>query len=98
MRLFPLARVIVVIPIIFIPLFFEIYAFVFVGIWFLLQILQGTAELFMPGTGGGVAWWAHIGGFVVGFLLGPALRQPERRYRTYYPDEGELGFNTSGRP
>jgi membrane associated rhomboid family serine protease len=98
MRLFPLARVIVVIPIIFIPLFFEIYAFVFVGIGFLLQILQGTAELFMPSTGGGVAWWAHVGGFVVGFLLGPALRQPERRYRTYYPDEGELGFNTFGRP
>jgi membrane associated rhomboid family serine protease len=98
MRLFPLARVIVVVPIIFIPLFFEIYAFVFVGIWFLLQILQGTAELFMPSTGGGVAWWAHVGGFVVGFLLGPALRQPEPRYRAYYPDEGELGFNTAGRP
>ena len=97
MRLFPLARVIVVIPIIFIPLFFEIYAFVFVGIGFLLQILQGTAELFMPSTGGGVAWWAHVGGFVVGFLLGPWLHQPEPRHRAYYPDEGELGFNTAGR-
>ena len=97
MRLFPQARVIVVVPIIFIPLFFEIYAFVFVGIWFLLQILEGTAELFMPSTGGGVAWWAHVGGFVVGFLLGPALRQSQQRYRAYYPDEGELGFNTAGR-
>jgi membrane associated rhomboid family serine protease len=97
MRLFPLARVIVVVPIIFIPFFFEIYAFVFVGIWFLVQFLQGTAELFISGSGGGVAWWAHIGGFIVGLLLGPALRQPELRYRAYYPDEGELGFNTMGR-
>jgi membrane associated rhomboid family serine protease len=97
MRLFPLARVIVVVPIIFIPLFFEIHAFVFVGIWFLLQILQGTVELFMPSGGGGVAWWAHVGGFVAGYLLGPALRQAEERYRPYYPDEGELGFNTAGR-
>jgi membrane associated rhomboid family serine protease len=51
----------------------------------------------MPSTGGGVAWWAHVGGFVVGFLLGPALRQSQQRYRAYYPDEGELGFNTAGR-
>lgn len=96
-RLFPFARVVVVVPIIFIPLFFEIYAFVFVGIWFVLQVLQGTAELFMPSTGGGVAWWAHVGGFVFAFLLGPTLRQGERNYRAYYPDEGELGFDTAGR-
>ena len=48
MRLFPLARVIVLIPILFIPLFFEVHAFVFVGLWFVLQILQGTLELVLP--------------------------------------------------
>src|SRR5215471_18961995 len=62
MRLFPLARVVVVVPILFIPLFFEVYAFVFVGLWFLIQLFQGTAELFMPSASGGVAWWAHVGG------------------------------------
>jgi membrane associated rhomboid family serine protease len=98
MRLFPLARVIVLVPIIFIPLFFEVYAFVFVGLWFLLQVLQGTAELLASSTTGGVAWWAHVGGFVAGFLLGPVLSQSERRYRVYYPDEGELGFTPAGRP
>jgi membrane associated rhomboid family serine protease len=98
MRLFPLARVIVLVPIIFIPLFFEVYAFVFVGLWFLLQVLQGTVELLMPSATGGVAWWAHVGGFVAGYLLGPVLCQSERRYRVYYPDEGELGFNPAGRP
>jgi len=97
MRLFPLARVVVVVPIIFIPLFFEVYAFVFVGLWFLIQLFQGTAELLLPTAAGGVAWWAHVGGFVAGLALGPLLVQSERQYRAYYPDEGELGFNTAGR-
>ena len=98
MRLFPLARVVVLVPIIFIPLFFEVHAFVFVGLWFLLQVLQGTVELLLPSSGGGVAWWAHIGGFVAGLVLCPLLVQSERRYRAYYPDEGVLGFDTAGRP
>jgi membrane associated rhomboid family serine protease len=97
MRLFPLARVIVVVPILFIPLFFEVYAFVFVGLWFLIQIFQGTLELLLPTSGGGVAWWAHVGGFVAGLTLGPLLVQSARRYRVYYPDEGVLGFDTAGR-
>ena len=85
MRLFPLARVIVLVPILFIPLFFEVHAFVFVGLWFVLQILQGTLELVLPSSQGGVAWWAHVGGFVAGFVLGPLLVQPARRYPKYYP-------------
>jgi rhomboid family protein len=97
MRLFPLARVVVVVPILFIPLFFEVYAFVFVGLWFLIQIFQGTLELLLPTSGGGVAWWAHVGGFVAGLALGPLLVRSERRYRVYYPDEGILGFDTAGR-
>src|SRR5712672_4041128 len=97
MRLFPLARVVVVVPIIFIPLFFEVYAFVFIGLWFLLQIFQLMAELLQPSSSGGVAWWAHVGGFVAGLILGPLLVRSERRYRVYYPDEGTLGFDTRGR-
>ena len=96
-RLFPFARLIVLVPIVFIPLFFEVPALVFVGIWFVLQILQGAAELLMLSSGGGVAWWAHIGGFVAGLALSPLLRRSERTYRAYYPDEGVLGFNPSGR-
>ncbi len=98
MRLFPLARVVVVVPIVFIPLFFQVPAFLFAGFWFLMQVLQGTAELLAPTTGGGVAWWAHIGGFVLGFVFAPILQQPRRRQRVFYPDEGVLGFDTSGRP
>src|SRR5438445_7101344 len=76
MRLFPLARVVVVVPILFIPLFFEVYAFLFVGLWFLIQIFQGALELLLPSSGGGVAWWAHVGGFVAGLTLGPPWSGP----------------------
>jgi membrane associated rhomboid family serine protease len=97
MRLFPLARVVVVVPILFIPLFFEVYEFVFIGLWFLLQVLQSMIALLLPAASGDVAWWAHVGGFIAGFALGPLLVRSEQRYRVYYPDEGVLGFGTQGR-
>jgi membrane associated rhomboid family serine protease len=96
MALFPHARVVVLVPIVFVPLFFEVPAYVFVGLWFLIQILQGTTELLTSSTGGGVAWWAHVGGFVAGLVLGPLFQRSERRYRKYYADEGVLGFNQLG--
>jgi membrane associated rhomboid family serine protease len=97
MRMFPLSRVVVMIPILFFPFFFELPAIVFTGLWFLLQVMQGTADLFAPSAGAGVAWWAHIGGFVAGFLLTPLLQQSKRAHRPFYPDEGVLGFDPAGR-
>lgn len=67
---FPYAWVRILVPILFIPLFFSIPAVVFAAIWFFIQVMQGTSALFMPiNTGGGIAWWAHIGGFVAGWVL-----------------------------
>jgi len=67
--LFPLARIVVLIPIFFYPLFVEIYAFVFMLIWFLSQFFNGALALMEPGQVGGIAWWAHIGGFGTGLVL-----------------------------
>jgi membrane associated rhomboid family serine protease len=64
--LFPGARIITLIPIFFIPYFIEIRAVVFLGIWFLFQFFY--ASLSGPEGGGGIAWWAHIGGFVFGMI------------------------------
>jgi membrane associated rhomboid family serine protease len=89
---------VILVPILFLPLFFEVPAVVYVGLWFLIQLIQGTAEMFASSTGGGVAWWAHIGGFVAGLALGPLLMQSRLRFRPYYPDEGHLGFQPTGRP
>jgi membrane associated rhomboid family serine protease len=75
-------------------LFVEVYAFVFIGLWFLLPaVLQSL----LPSSSGDVAWWAHVGGFLAGFTLGPLLVRSRERYRVYYPDEGMLGFDTDGR-
>src|SRR5262249_52927388 len=59
---YPAARVMTIIPIGFIPLFFRIPALLFAVVWFALQLLQGSFELATPSMAGGVAWWAHIGG------------------------------------
>jgi membrane associated rhomboid family serine protease len=56
----------------------EIPAVVFLGIWFLFQLIDGSASLAAPQAGGGVAFFAHIGGFVFGMLAAKPLqrRQP----------------------
>jgi membrane associated rhomboid family serine protease len=64
--LFPGARILTLIPILFIPFFIEIPAYFFLGIWFLLQFLSAAGA---EGSAGGIAWWAHIGGFISGMIL-----------------------------
>ena len=97
MGLFPFARIIVLVPILFLPLFFELPAMLFIGFWFLIQVLQGITDLLVPSSAGGVAWWAHVGGFIVGLILIPFIQRPQQKYRAYYADEGILGFDTQGR-
>jgi membrane associated rhomboid family serine protease len=63
--LYPGSRILTLIPIFFIPYFIEIPAFIFLGIWFLLQFLSAAGSY---GQISGVAWWAHIGGFVFGIV------------------------------
>lgn len=78
--LFPLARIICLVPIFFYPLFIEIRAFFYMFIWFFLQFFSGTLSLQNSGQAGGIAWWAHIGGFVFGVLVYRLfLPRPPRR-------------------
>ncbi len=64
--LHPRAKILTLIPIFFIPWFIEIPAFFFLGIWFLLQFASAAGR---SSATGGVAWWAHVGGFIVGIVL-----------------------------
>lgn len=70
---FPTARITLLVPIIIIPLIFRVPAVVFAAVWFGIQLLQGAWEKLSPGMGGGIAWWAHIGGFVAGLALLPVF-------------------------
>jgi membrane associated rhomboid family serine protease len=75
--LYPHARVITLVPIFFFIHLTEIPAIVFLGLWFLLQLVSGAASLTAEAHAGGVAWWAHAGGFASGLLLGYVLgRRP----------------------
>jgi hypothetical protein len=77
--LYPRARVLTLIPLFFFFHLVEIPAFYFLGFWFLIQFINAAMT---GGTGGGVAWWAHIGGFIFGIILiFPFLLIPTRRKR-----------------
>jgi membrane associated rhomboid family serine protease len=76
--MFPGARVVTLIPIFIFFQVVELPAFVFLGIWFLIQIFSGMMALGIGADAGGVAWWAHIGGFVVGAIAVPFLRKSYR--------------------
>ena len=67
--LFPSARVLTLVPILFFVII-EVPAYIFLGFWFLMQFWSGTLAVLGPAAKvGGVAFWAHVGGFVAGFLL-----------------------------
>jgi hypothetical protein len=61
----------------------QIMAWVFLGIWFLYQLIEANFGLLSPGSGGGVAFFAHVGGFVFGVLVTLAMvrRRPAPRER-----------------
>ena len=85
---FPKAEVLTLVPLgIFFPTF-RVPAFFFLGFWFLEQAFYGVASLEAPTNigmeSGGIAYWAHAGGFVFGAIIGPILGllsdKPEEQY------------------
>jgi membrane associated rhomboid family serine protease len=69
MLLYPHGRVLTFIPLFFIPLIVRIPAVLFLGLWFASQFFSGVLAKAGGAGGGGVAWWAHIGGFAAGLIL-----------------------------
>jgi membrane associated rhomboid family serine protease len=83
--LYPQSRVLTAIFILFFFDLVEIPAVFFLGIWFLMQLLSGVGSLGASNAaGGGTAFWAHIGGFVVGAVIGLVLRSRDRRRWAHY--------------
>ena len=74
--LYPRARVLTWVPVL---LFFVVRlpALVFLGIWFAFQFIWGLAAI-GDASMGGVAWWAHVGGFVAGVVLINIFRRRNR--------------------
>jgi membrane associated rhomboid family serine protease len=78
--LYPRARVLTWFPPIF---FFHLPAWLVLGYWFLVQFLSGAATSIAETsqTSGGIAFWAHVGGFIAGIVLIKVLPERPRRYR-----------------
>lgn len=84
---FPRARIITLVLIFFFFTTIEIPAAFLLLIWFGMQFINGVGSLGAADyTGGGVAWFAHVGGFVAGMLL-IRLFPVRRRWRSWYADE-----------
>jgi membrane associated rhomboid family serine protease len=79
--LYPRASVLALVPFGFFSRFLEIPAFIFLAFWFVLQAFEGAGSLGLArhaGEAGGVAWWAHAGGFIAGALLVVAFPKKKR--------------------
>ncbi|HXU20017.1 MAG TPA: rhomboid family intramembrane serine protease [Verrucomicrobiae bacterium] len=65
---FPKSRILTLVPLFIIFFLWRIPAIIFIGLWFAMQFLSGVVSLGQANVGG-VAWWAHVGGFLVGMLI-----------------------------
>ena len=85
---YPKSRILTLVPIFFFIQLIHIPAAVFIFVWFIIQFISGVGTLGAASESGGVAFWAHIGGFVAGLILArffddKKFRVAEER-RTYY--------------
>jgi membrane associated rhomboid family serine protease len=76
--LFPRARIVAMFPIFFYPIFFQVPAYIYLGFWFLTQFFSGTLAVASHQEVGGIAWWAHIGGFAAGIITFGLFLRRER--------------------
>jgi len=80
--LFPSARVLTLVPFLFV-FFLWLPAWIVLGYWFLVQFLSGAATsiAYSSQTGGGIAFWAHVGGFAAGLIMIKLFPSQRRRFR-----------------
>jgi len=78
---YPSSKIFTLVTLFFWWFFARLPAALFIGLWFLVQFLSGVSSL-SSSAEGGVAWWAHVGGFLLGMLLVAGMRrsQPSDSY------------------
>ena len=80
--LFPSARVLTLVPLVFVFFTTWLPAWLVLGYWFVVQFLGGAATSLATGSqAGGIAFWAHVGGFLAGVAMIKILPQRPQRYR-----------------
>jgi membrane associated rhomboid family serine protease len=79
--LYPHSRILTLVFLFIFVQLIEVPAVVFLGLWFLMQLLSGVGGALLPagqGMSGGIAFWAHVAGFAAGAVLILVFRRPER--------------------
>ncbi len=76
--LFPHARITTLLPVFFFITIVQIPAVFFLFFWFMMQFFNGAFSVVSPHAFSGVAWWAHIGGFIWGIILVLIFRKRRR--------------------
>jgi membrane associated rhomboid family serine protease len=87
--MYPRSRIVTLIPIFIFIQLVEVPAVIFLGLWFLLQFISGLGSAALsPGAdmSGGIAFWAHVAGFVAGMATVQAFRRPERQRVEWWHD------------
>jgi len=99
--LYPHGKVLTLIPIFFIPLILRVPSALFLGVWFVSQLVSGV--VLQGEDASQVAWWAHVGGFAAGIVLIRVFRRPGHCRYCYNPetrdyDPEEVTDNRSNLP
>ena len=81
--LFPSSKILTLVTLFFWWFFARLPAVLFIGLWFIVQFLSGVSSLGSAAEGG-VAWWAHVGGFLLGMLLVAGMSRKRDREYDYY--------------
>jgi membrane associated rhomboid family serine protease len=86
--LYPRSRIVTLVPLFFFFQVIEVPAILFLGIWFLMQFVSGIGSIVstIGRGGGGVAFWAHVAGFVAGITGVTLFRRPERQRVEWWHD------------
>jgi membrane associated rhomboid family serine protease len=87
--LYPHSRIVTLVPIFFFIHIMEVPAILFLGVWFLLQFVSGVGSIAAATGGepaGGIAFWAHVAGFIAGLGGVLVFRRPERQRVEWWND------------
>lgn len=86
LMLYPHGKVLTLFPVIIIPFFFKIPAGLFLGLWFMIQVVSGVSDHF-NGSAERVAWAAHVGGFIAGMVMIKLFVRKDRCVYCYIPEK-----------
>ncbi|MBT9164291.1 MAG: hypothetical protein DDT22_00207 [candidate division WS2 bacterium] len=76
--LFPRAKILTLVPLGLFITVVALPAYIFLGLWFIIQLIYGFSSLGVVSEGG-VAWWAHVGGFIAGYIWALPIKNSQRR-------------------